>query len=89
MSVIFAIEDILFHELWHLASLRVWVAVVVAAGQSGTGNKSGKWLWLSAHPDLDREGCARFLLVLKEKNLVNNDLQKEKDSGEGEEPSES
>ena len=79
MSVIFAIKDIFFHKLRHLASLPPWCVCV--------------WWWrsdtlFSAHPDLDRRLCARFLWALKEKYLINNDLQEESITEEGEEDTE-
>lgn len=49
MSVIFAIEDIFFHELRHLASLRVWVVVVVSGRQA-------ERRCVSAHTNLERKG---------------------------------
>ena len=61
MFVIFAIEDILYHELRHLAPLLVCVVAV------------GWWLArqrLSVHPDVDARGCVHFLWALKEPTLT-------------------
>ena len=82
MSIIFAIKDIFLHKLRHLASLPPCCACVWwwrAAAQAALR---------SAHPDLDGRGCARFFWALKEKYFINNDLQEENITEEGEEDTE-
>ena len=79
MSVIFAIKDIFFHKLRLLASIPPWWAC--------GGAERGVY-HVSVHSDLDGRGCAAFLWALKAKYLMNNDLQEENNTEEGEEDTE-
>ena len=81
MSVIFAIKDILFHKLRLLASIPPWWAWWSGAAGTAVYRVSGQ-------PYLEGRGCAASLWALKAKYLINNDLQEENNTEEGEEDTE-